>query len=93
MLSIANTIQSVYKSTAPPMWRSRQLLYVYLSQYNLQFEPVLLLCEDLKEFKSLNSNKSLILFCPTRPSVLHRPGGANEEEGGVTDATPVPLSW
>ena len=38
------------------MWRSRQLLYVYLSQYNPQFELVLLLCEDLKEFKSLNSN-------------------------------------
>ena len=52
------------------MWRSRQLLYVYLSQYNPQFEPVLLLCEDLKEFKSLNSN-NLYIICPTRPGMLH----------------------
>ena len=69
------------------MWRSRQLLYVYLSQYNPQFEPVLLLCEDLKEFKSLNSNKSFILFAQHAPACYTPPNrqslGKKEPMGGT----------
>ena len=52
------------------MWRSRQLLYVKLSQFNLQFEPVSL-CEVLKKPKSIATQATSTITIQHALGVLH----------------------
>ena len=52
------------------MWRSRQLLYVKLSQFNPQFEPVSL-CEVLKKPKSIVTQAISTLTIQHALGVLH----------------------
>ena len=52
------------------MWRSRQLLYIKLSQFNPQFEPVLL-CEVLKKPKSIATQAISTITIQHALGVLH----------------------